>query len=478
MSGRRRPARVVIAVDGLRLGRRQIGSRRPAAAQPGGPTAKGPSGTLSDLGRRQSTSDRPASRIAMPRHEAEAEGNLRRIRRRQVSEGRDWRGPSGAPGHRPRCEGMAADRPLVGGVAAIARSADHRWPRRASNRGRSTPRSASRRRRRSRPARPSGPARSRTGRCATGQLLERGRACGRGPEAIATLTAGGRQFCDELQPFEQSGRQHRAQGPGPVAPVEWSAIDRAKARLSGGNNGPSARTRSTIGLGSAHGRDVGLREDDPERLPAPEFYEDGLARARDRGGPGGTRYVYVRGNRRHRPHRGATSTRRTGGLERHRTGFDETRPRVTNLAVIGEIRRAGWRRGTSSMISSMRCRGPLDLARLVGHDVVVVGPGGPARWRRCAGAVRARRRSRSRATSYRANRVSIEGGTTKIRRASATRSLTCCAPCTSILRITSCPAASACWTWARWRPVPVAVDLVRLQQPAVRRAGRGSPDDP
>jgi hypothetical protein len=53
----------------------------------------------------------------------------------------------------------------------------------------------------------------------------------------------------------------------------------------------------------------------------------------------------------------------------------------------------------------------------------------------------------------------------KIGSASSTRSLTCWAPWTSILRMTSCPSASASRT--SWRGVvPIAVHLVGLEQGA------------
>ena len=52
----------------------------------------------------------------------------------------------------------------------------------------------------------------------------------------------------------------------------------APARASsGGSSGPSARTRSTIGLAPRRGQLGRLGDDDPERLPPPELDEHRLA---------------------------------------------------------------------------------------------------------------------------------------------------------------------------------------------------------
>ncbi len=107
--------------------------------------------------------------------------------------------------------------------------------------------------------------------------------------------------------------------------------------------------------------------------------------------------------------------------------------------------------------------GPLDLAVLVDHDLVVVA------WRASSIAALPLADSSSSALSVarerrRWNRASRLGGTMKTRSASGTRSLTTRAPWTSILRITSWPAASARDDLAPGRAVPVAVDLGALEQ--------------
>ena len=109
---------------------------------------------------------------------------------------------------------------------------------------------------------------------------------------------------------------------------------------------------------------------------------------------------------------------------------------------------------------------PLDLAGLVRDDVVVVVlPGQLDRGVR-AGAARARRRVSVARARSRWNSSSSDGGTTKIRSASVTCSLTTWAPWTSIFRITSRPATRASRTWSRGEPYQLPWTSFASRKPA------------
>ena len=119
------------------------------------------------------------------------------------------------------------------------------------------------------------------------------------------------------------------------------------------------------------------------------------------------------------------------------------------------------------MISSITLGGPLDLAGLVRHDVVVVVLPGELDRRIALADLElsavsvARVRSRSKSSSR-------DGGTTKMRSASVTCSLTTWAPWTSILRITSRPATRASRTWSRGEPYQLPWTSFASRKPRAR----------
>ena len=120
------------------------------------------------------------------------------------------------------------------------------------------------------------------------------------------------------------------------------------------------------------------------------------------------------------------------------------------------------------MIYSIRSAVCSDLAGLVDDDVVVVVLARELDRRVLLAHARARRRFRSRAREAAENSVSSDGGTTKISSASVTCSLTIWAPWTSILRITSLPAASASRTWSRGDPYQLPWTSLASRKPARR----------
>ena len=268
----------------------------PAAAASDGSRRERPPRTLADVGLGETATDqaRDAGRrdVAEPGRQVRAAAARRRPRPRRLVEG----------GLLLRPEPRSARRFAGGRRRAAARpvsvSRDPSFVARPCTRaeerpleGRPVPPSASARNRRSEPARPSGPARSRTGRGPVLELAEQvGVDCVEHRLAVRRSRRPRRRARQRARAVRAGPAEASPGGRAPAARDSGRRSRAASARPSGGRSGPSARTRSTIGLArSPRARGASART---TRAPAGGRTRRAPPRRRSRSASaGGTRYV-------------------------------------------------------------------------------------------------------------------------------------------------------------------------------------------
>ena len=257
----------------------QVRRRRATAAQPDRATGERPARPLADLRLEQPATDEPGDRRRpVAAGQVRAGDALGRVRSGQLGQRGDLarserparHAIAGQQGRRRLVPGpRGADPALVARPGGRAQQRPLERDQAGGGQRPESPRS---------PARPSGAASDRAGRGPPASWSSRSRSAGVS-DAPAPAASGRprRQLGDQLEPLEHPRRQHRPEDERRRRQVVRGDPARERERRAAGSSGPSARTRSTIGLGVTPGDRGRLAEHDAERLAASELDEDRLA---------------------------------------------------------------------------------------------------------------------------------------------------------------------------------------------------------